>query len=87
MVGGEMTASEGGETASGGGMSGMSAEEMVAHDAERTAMFPAKTKGKGGIPLEPKVLEDGTKRFELTADEIEWETEPGVVKRAWLTTA
>jgi manganese oxidase len=81
MVGGDMAAGEGGGASTSGGMSGMSAEEMVAHDAERTAMFPAKTKGKGGIPLKPKVLGNGTKRFELTADEIEWETEPGVVKQ------
>ena len=64
------------------GMQGMSAKEMASHDAERTALFPAKTKGKGGVPLAPKMLSDGTKRFELTADEIEWETEPGVVKQA-----
>jgi FtsP/CotA-like multicopper oxidase with cupredoxin domain len=70
-----------GDPGGGGGMSGMTAQEMLDHDAERTAMFPAKTKGKGGVPLEPELLADGTKRFELTADEIEWETEPGVIKQ------
>jgi uncharacterized cupredoxin-like copper-binding protein len=82
MVGGEAASSSGSSGAAGGGMAGMSAKDMAAHDAERTASFPAKTKGKGGIPLEPEILADGTKRFELTADEIEWETEPGVVKEA-----
>lgn len=64
-----------------GGMSGMMPEQMASHDAERTAMFPAETEGRGGVPLKPKVLPDGTKRFVLTADEIEWETEPGVIKQ------
>lgn len=84
MVTGEggAPAQQAASSSSGGGMAGMSAEEMMKHDAERTSQFPAKTKGKGGIPLEPKILADGTKRFELTADEIEWETEPGVVKQA-----
>ncbi|MFP5297829.1 MAG: multicopper oxidase domain-containing protein [Actinomycetota bacterium] len=66
-----------------GAMSGMSAQEMVKHDAERTGMFPAETEGKGGVPLEPEILDDGTKRFELTASEIQWETEPGVFKTAY----
>lgn len=81
-VGDESSSASSDVTSTGGGMQGMSAKEMVAHDAERTAMFPAKTKGRGGVPLAPKILSDGTKRFELTADEIEWEVEPGVVKQA-----
>jgi manganese oxidase len=80
MVGGQAASAGSEDPSASAGMSGMSAKEMVAHDAERTAMFPAKTKGKGGIPLAPKVMRNGVKRFELTADEIEWETEPGVVK-------
>ncbi len=78
-VGGDSEAS--GNDSGGGGMSGMTAQEMLEHDAKRTAQFPAETKGKGGLPLEPEILSDGTKRFELTADEIEWETEPGVVMK------
>jgi uncharacterized cupredoxin-like copper-binding protein len=80
MVGGDAQAEDSGASA-GGGMSGMTAKEMAEHDAERTGMFPAETKGKGGVVLEPEVQPDGTKRFELTADEIEWETEPGIVKQ------
>ena len=56
--------------------SGMSAEEMMAHDAKVTSSFPAKTKGVGGALLEP-AIEGGVKVFELTADEIKWETDPG----------
>ena len=65
------------------GLEAMTPEEMVRHDAERTATFPAKTKGKGGVPLKPEVLDNGTKVFELTAEAIEWETEPGNVIEAY----
>ena len=60
------------------GMGGMSAEEMAKVDAEVTGSFPAETKGVGGQPLEP-TIEDGVKVFELTADEVKWEVEPGKV--------
>ena len=67
----------------GDGMDGMTPQEMVEHDADRTGSFPAETEGKGGLPLKPKVLGDGTKVFELTAEAIEWETEPGKVVEAY----
>lgn len=73
--------SGGGDT--GGAMAGMTAEEMAQHDADRTAQFPAETKGKGNVALEPEILADGTKKFELTAEAIQWEVEPGVVKEAY----
>ncbi|MGI8774507.1 MAG: multicopper oxidase domain-containing protein [Actinomycetota bacterium] len=60
-------------------MAAMSAEEMVKQDSEVTASFPAKTKGSGGKPLKPRIASDGAKVFELTADEISWEIEPGKV--------
>lgn len=47
--------------------------------AKRDKSFPAKTKGKGAQPLEPKILADGTKQFTLTAKNIKWEVEPGKV--------
>lgn len=46
---------------------------------ESISAFPAKTEGQGAAPLEPKVQDDGTKLFELTVDETEWEVEPGKV--------
>jgi manganese oxidase len=45
--------------------------------------FPAETEGKGNQLLEPEILEDGTKRYELTAEIIEWEVEPGKVVEGW----
>lgn len=61
----------------------MTPEEMVAHDAEVTGSFPAETEGVGGRPLRPEIAGDGTKVFELTASEIEWEVEPGNVLPAF----
>ncbi len=61
----------------------MSAEEMDKVMREVTESFPAETEGKGGLPLEPTVLPDGTKQFELTAEVVDWEVEPGKIVEAW----
>jgi FtsP/CotA-like multicopper oxidase with cupredoxin domain len=37
----------------------------------------------GNRPLAPKVLGDGTKRFELTAEITDWEVSPGKTVKAW----
>lgn len=72
---------------------GESADGQGAHDMDYAAMdeamektmlqFPAETEGLGNVPLEPKILEDGTKRFELTASIVPWEVEPGKIVDAW----
>lgn len=51
------------------------------HEAGMKA-FPAKTKGKGNQLLAPR-MENGVKVFDLTAQRIQWETEPGKVNEAW----
>lgn len=61
----------------------MTAEQMRDIDAAVTAQFPAKTTGKGGVPLEPTILADGTKQWELTASVFQWETDPGTFVEAW----
>jgi plastocyanin len=61
----------------------MTAQEMLEHDAARTNAFPAETAGKGNVILEPTILPDGTKQWELTASVFDWETEPGVIVEAW----
>ncbi len=43
----------------------------------------ANTDGVGNVPMEPKILADGTKEFTLTAEVIDWEVEPGKTVRAW----
>jgi FtsP/CotA-like multicopper oxidase with cupredoxin domain len=45
--------------------------------------FPAETEGSGNEVLEPTVLSDGTKQFEITAAVTEFEVEPGKVVDAW----
>jgi FtsP/CotA-like multicopper oxidase with cupredoxin domain/plastocyanin len=59
------------------------AEEMRDIDAAVTAQFPAETKGRGNVVLEPEVQEDGTLQWELTASVIQWETEPGTLVEAY----
>ncbi|MEQ8841376.1 MAG: multicopper oxidase domain-containing protein [Acidimicrobiales bacterium] len=45
--------------------------------------FPAETEGLGNIPLEPTILPDGTKEFDLTVAITPWEVSPGVIVDAW----
>lgn len=61
----------------------VSAEELRDADAARTAQFPAETEGRGNQVLEPTILDDGTKQWEITASVIQWETEPGTVLEAY----
>jgi FtsP/CotA-like multicopper oxidase with cupredoxin domain len=41
------------------------------------------TEGAGNQPMQPKVLADGTKEFDIVAKIIDWEVEPGKTVRAW----
>src|SRR5690606_6763841 len=61
----------------------MTAEEMDEIMAAVTHAFPAETQGKGGQILEPTVLADGTKQFDLTTSIVDWELEPGKFVEAW----
>ena len=55
----------------------MTLQEMLDGHRSSVEAFPAKTEGAGNEPLEPRV-DHGTKVFELTAEEVSWETKPGV---------
>jgi hypothetical protein len=57
----------------------MSPEEMARLHTEGVQAFPQETAGKGNQLLAP-VMDGGATVFELTADEIEWETKQGVTK-------
>jgi manganese oxidase len=64
----------------------MTAEQAAAMDQkmlESILAFPVETEGLGNQVLEPEVLADGTKRFELTAAITDWEVAPGRVVQAW----
>lgn len=61
-------------------------QDWAAMDAameETMLAFPAETEGKGNAILEPTILPDGTKQFEITAAITEWEVEPGRFVEAW----
>ena len=58
------------------------AEEMDAMHERGVKAFPAATEGKGNQILAPRLV-DGVKVFELTAQEIQWEIEPGKRSKAW----
>ena len=58
------------------------AAEMDAMHEKGVKAFPAKTEGKGNQLLVPR-REGDVKVFELTAEEIDWEVEPGRRVKAW----
>ncbi len=58
------------------------ADEMDAMHEKGVKAFPAKTEGKGNQLLEPRI-ERGVKVYDLTAEEIQWEVEPGRKVKAW----
>ena len=58
------------------------ADAMDAMHEKGVKAFPAKTEGKGNIPLQPR-LEKGVKIFELTSSKALWEVTPGVKVQAW----
>ncbi len=60
----------------------MSPDEMARMHEQGVHDFPVESEGTGNQPIEAEVAADGTKVFKLTADEIRWETKPGVVKDA-----
>ncbi len=59
-----------------------SADIMDAMHEKGIKAFPAKTAGKGGVLMRPR-MEGNLKVYELTAREIEWEVEPGRKVKAW----
>jgi FtsP/CotA-like multicopper oxidase with cupredoxin domain len=64
----------------------MTEEEAAALDQrmmDSILAFPAETEGRGNQALEPEILDDGTKHFELTASIVDWEVSPGHVVQAW----
>jgi FtsP/CotA-like multicopper oxidase with cupredoxin domain len=61
---------------------GAAAEQMDKMHEAGVKAFPAKTAGKGNLPLVPRI-ENGVKVFEITAKKIRWETQPGLTVDAW----
>ncbi len=61
----------------------MDYEAMSAAMNDSISQFPAETEGVGNVELEPTILPDGTKHFELTAAITPWEVAPGQIVDAW----
>ncbi len=62
----------------------MSYQQMDKAMTERALRFVNEKKSTfGGTALEPKVLPDGTKEFDLTTKIVDWEVEPGKIVKAW----
>ena len=74
---GATTGSTGAAAGATGSHAGMSALQMAVSHQKGVEAFPADTKGAGNQPLRP-TIENGAKVFELTAEEVRWETKPGV---------
>lgn len=58
------------------------ADAMDAMHEKGVKAFPAKTEGKGNQLLAPR-LDGAVKVYDLTAEEIQWEVEPGRSVKAW----
>ena len=58
------------------------ADTMDAMHEKGVKAFPAKTEGKGNQIFEPRI-EKGVKVYDITAEEIQWEVEPGRKAKAW----
>ncbi|HJU81021.1 MAG TPA: multicopper oxidase domain-containing protein [Acidimicrobiia bacterium] len=56
---------------------------MDAAMVQSILQFPSATTGSGNQLLEPTILADGTKQFEITVAITPWEVEPGKVVDAW----
>jgi len=62
----------------------MSWQDMDASMAKVATAFVKDPKSTfGGTNLDPKVLADGTKEFDLTAKIVDWEVSPGNIVKAW----
>lgn len=81
----QLTSSNPGATSPGAGSTpgAMSPDQMDAAMAASIKAFPAKTAGVGAQPLQPTLLPDGTKKFDLTAAITPWEVSPGKTVQAW----
>jgi plastocyanin len=84
VVEGDVPAGEGASAAGGGADEiEIDADEMDRRMIDSMLAFPAETEGKGNQVLEPTILDDGTKQFELTAAITQWEVSPGEFVDAW----
>lgn len=73
----------GGAAAAEGGAEEIDYAAMSKAMNDSIALFPAATQGRGNQVLEPEVLADGTKRFDIVTSITSWEVTPGTRVDAW----
>ncbi len=78
----KVAAAGGDHSAHSATMSADAMDEIMAKATVAFATGTATTKGLGAQPLAPTLAADGAKVFELTAEEIDWEVEPGKFVKA-----
>ncbi len=80
----DASAGHGGHGSHGRGMSAELARQLDDMMMDSMNAFPAATEGTGNQRLEPVSVDaDGTQVFELVAEIIDWEVEPGKIVEAW----
>ncbi|HEX2384479.1 MAG TPA: multicopper oxidase domain-containing protein [Acidimicrobiales bacterium] len=62
--------------------SSMTSEQMDQAMKDSISAFPASTNGLGAQALQPTMLPDGTKQFDLTTTVTDWEVSPGKTVKA-----
>ncbi len=83
MVGSLVVGAGGGDAGHSSSGGEVDYEALDAAMTDSMLAFPAETEGSGNLAIEPEILDDGTKRFELTAAITPWEVEPGKFVDAW----
>jgi manganese oxidase len=68
----------------GSGATAMTVSQMDSMMAAQMKSFPVKTAGAGGQTMQPKVLGDGTKEFDITAAISSWQVDATKTVQAWL---
>jgi FtsP/CotA-like multicopper oxidase with cupredoxin domain len=68
----------------GNNAASMTVTQMDSMMAAQMKSFPVKTDGLGGQPMQPKILADGTKEFDLTAAVSSWQVDATKTVQAWL---
>jgi FtsP/CotA-like multicopper oxidase with cupredoxin domain len=66
-----------------GGSTAMSVDHMDAAMAAQMKSFPVTTSGTGALPLQPRILADGTKEFDLIAAVTSWQVDGSRTVQAW----
>ena len=68
----------------GGTTPAMTVSQMDSAMAAQMKSYPVQTNGLGGQPMQPRILADGTKEFDITAAISSWQVDATRTVQAWL---